>query len=73
MPSYSIYLVQVNTIRLSCKWIAALVPANAPLALVGATTLIVVALGLVLDVIAERPLLRLTRGFKLPRRQRVPA
>ena len=48
--------------------IAALLPAIPPLLLVAVTTGIVVALGLLLNILAERPLLKLSR--RLQRRGR---
>jgi exopolysaccharide production protein ExoZ len=59
--SYSIYLAQVNTISLASTSIADLIPAIPPLLLVIVTSGIVVALGLLLNVVVERPLLKLCR------------
>jgi exopolysaccharide production protein ExoZ len=59
--SYSIYLAQVQTVSLAVASIAGLVPAISPLILVMVTSGIVVALGLLLNILAERPLLRLCR------------
>jgi exopolysaccharide production protein ExoZ len=59
--SYSIYLAQVQTVSLASASIASLVPAVSPLGLVTATSGIVVAVGLLLNMVAERPLLGLCR------------
>jgi exopolysaccharide production protein ExoZ len=69
--SYSIYLAQVQTVSLASTSIAALVPAAPPLLLVMATSGIVVALGLLLNILAERPLLNLCRRIG-PHRTNVP-
>jgi len=66
--SYSIYLAQVQTVSLASTSIAGLLPAIPPLLLVTVTTGIVVALGLLLNILAERPLLKL--GRRLHRRGR---
>ena len=65
--SYSIYLAQVQTVSLAATSIASLVPTVPPLALIIVTSGIVVALGLLLNILAERPLLRLCRRIG-PRR-----
>ena len=65
--SYSIYLAQVQTVSLASTSIASLVPAVPPLLLVIVTSGIVVALGLLLNILAERPLLNLCRRIG-PRR-----
>ena len=67
--SYSIYLAQVNTVSLASACIAGLIPAIPPLLLVIVTTGIVVALGLALNILVERPLLKFGRR---PRRPRPP-
>lgn len=67
--SYSIYLAQVETVSLAALAIAGLVPAIAPLLLLLATTCLVVVLGLVLNIVVERPLLRLSRRLSAPRPQ----
>ena len=59
--SYSIYLAQVQTVSLASTAIANLVPVIPPLLLVIVTSGIVVALGLLLNILAERPLLNLCR------------
>ncbi|MGH6710035.1 MAG: acyltransferase family protein [Bradyrhizobium sp.] len=59
--SYSIYLAQVQTVSLASTSIADLIPAIPPLALVIVTSGIVVTLGLLLNIVVERPLLRLCR------------
>jgi len=65
--SYSIYLAQVQTVSLASTTIASLVPVVPPLLLVIVTCGIVVALGLLLNILAERPLLNLFRRIG-PRR-----
>lgn len=65
--SYSIYLVQVQTVTLANAAIAGLVPVIPPVLLVILTSGIVVALGLLLNVVAERPLLDLCRRIGRPR------
>ena len=65
--SYSIYLAQVQTVSLASASIASLVPVVPPLLLVMVTTGIVVALGLLLNILAERPLLNLCRRIGRPR------
>ena len=59
--SYSIYLAQVQTVSLASTSIASLVPVVPALVLVIVTCGIVVALGLLLNILAERPLLNLCR------------
>ena len=71
--SYSIYLAQVQTVSLASTFIVALSPSIAPLLLVIVTTGIVVALGLLLNILVERPLLRLSRHLGRPRQQQAPA
>lgn len=73
--SYSIYLAQVQTVSLASTSIAALIPAIPPLLLVIVTTAIVVALGLLLNIAVERPLLRLSRrlGGSRPSKARLVA
>ena len=65
--SYSIYLAQVQTVSLACTAIVGLVPAISPLLLVIVTSCIVVALGLLLNILVERPLLQLSRRLGSPR------
>lgn len=65
--SYSIYLAQVNTVSLVCAYAAGLIPDIPPLALVLVATTAVVLLGLVLNVLVERPLLGLFRRWSAPR------
>jgi exopolysaccharide production protein ExoZ len=64
--SYAIYLAQVQTVSLASRSIAALIPAIPPLLLVVVTSAIVVALGLLLNITVERPLLRLSRRLGGP-------
>lgn len=64
--SYSIYLAQVNTVSLASASIAGLMPAIPPLLLVIVTTGIVVAFGLLLNILVERPLLKLGRRLGRP-------
>jgi exopolysaccharide production protein ExoZ len=59
--SYSIYLAQVQTVSLASTSIAGLIPAMPPLLLLVVTTGIVVALGFLLNIVVERPLLRRCR------------
>jgi exopolysaccharide production protein ExoZ len=63
--SYSIYLAQVNTISLANKGFAALFPAISPLALILATSTLVVLCGLLLNIVVERPALTLFRRSDL--------
>ena len=71
--SYSIYLAQVNTVSLVCQYTAQAFPESAPMALVGMTTVISVAFGVLLNVLVERPLLKLARRLRAPRTQDAPA
>jgi len=57
----------VQTVTLASASIASLVPAVPPLLLVTVTSGIVVTLGLLLNIVAERPLLDLARRLG-PRR-----
>jgi exopolysaccharide production protein ExoZ len=59
--SYSIYLAQVQTVSLTCTSIAGWIPVIPPLLLVIVTTVIVTALGLLLNILVERPLLKFSR------------
>ncbi|MES2196981.1 MAG: acyltransferase [Pseudomonadota bacterium] len=59
--SYSIYLAQVETVSLASASIAGWIPAIPPLLLVLVTTGIVVAFGLALNILVERPLLKFSR------------
>jgi exopolysaccharide production protein ExoZ len=59
--SYSIYLAQVQTVSLASIAVASLFPAIPPLLLLIVTSCIVVALGLTLNILVERPLLELCR------------
>ena len=59
--SYSIYLAQVQTVSLASTSIASLIPVVPSLLLVIVTSGIVVALGLLLNILVERPLLNLCR------------
>jgi exopolysaccharide production protein ExoZ len=65
--SYSIYLAQVETVSLASTSIAGLIPAIPPLLLVIVTIGIVVALGLLLNILVERPVLKLGRRLGGPR------
>ena len=65
--SYSIYLAQVQTVTLASAAIASLVPVIPPVLLVIVTSGIVAALGLLLNIVAERPLLALCRRIGQPR------
>jgi exopolysaccharide production protein ExoZ len=65
--SYSIYLAQVETVSLASVAVAGLIPAIPPLLLLIVTSCIVVALGLALNIVVERPLLRLCRRLGVPR------
>jgi exopolysaccharide production protein ExoZ len=72
--SYAIYLAQVETVALAAVAVAKLLPAIPPLMLLIVTSCIVVALGLLLNILVERPLLELCRGFRSARVPRpVPA
>jgi exopolysaccharide production protein ExoZ len=62
--SYSIYLAQVQTVSLASTSIASLVPVVPSLSLVIVTSGVVVALGLLLNILAERPLLNLCRRIR---------
>lgn len=68
--SYSIYLAQVETVALAGIAVARLLPAIPPLMLLATTCCIVVALGLLLNVLVERPLLELCRGLQNSRARR---
>jgi exopolysaccharide production protein ExoZ len=70
--SYSIYLAQVETVSLASMAIARLIPAIPPLLLLVVTTCIVVALGLVLNILVERPLLKFCRRLGRPTRAITP-
>jgi peptidoglycan/LPS O-acetylase OafA/YrhL len=70
--SYSIYLAQVQTVSLASTSIASLVPVVPSLLLVIVTSGIVVALGLLLNILAERPLLNLCRRMGPRRAQLIP-
>lgn len=71
--SYSIYLAQVNTIWLACKYTALMVPEIAPMALVAVATTVCIALGLLLNIFVERPLLAFCRSLGAPHSRRVRA
>jgi exopolysaccharide production protein ExoZ len=64
--SYSIYLAQVETVSLASKSVAGLIPAIPPMLLLIVTSCIVVALGLALNILVERPLLKLCRRLRRP-------
>jgi exopolysaccharide production protein ExoZ len=55
--SFSIYLAQVQTVSLASAFVAGILPAIPPLLLVFVTGAIVVALGLLINILLERPLL----------------
>jgi exopolysaccharide production protein ExoZ len=61
--SYSIYLAQVETVSLTGTTVAGLIPAISPLLLLIATSIVVVAFGLLLNIAVERPLLQFSRRF----------
>ena len=68
--SYSIYLAQVQTVSLASTAVATLIPSIPSLLLLVVTSGIVVALGLLLNIVVERPLLRFSRrlaGSRPPR------
>jgi len=65
--SYSIYLAQVETVSLASVAVAGFIPAIPPLLLLIVTSCIVVALGLALNILVERPLLKLCRRLGGPR------
>jgi exopolysaccharide production protein ExoZ len=65
--SYSIYLAQVETVSLASITVASLMPTIPPLLLLIVTSCIVVALGLTLNILVERPLLKLCRRVGAPR------
>jgi exopolysaccharide production protein ExoZ len=65
--SYSIYLAQVETVSLASVAVAGLIPAIPPLLLLMVTSGIVVTLGLALNILVERPLLKLCRRVGAPR------
>ena len=70
--SYSIYLAQVQTVSLASAFIAGLIPAISPLLLLVVTTGIVVAFGLLLNIVVERPLLKICRRLGRPRPPKSP-
>jgi exopolysaccharide production protein ExoZ len=70
--SYSIYLAQVETVTLASTSIARFTPSIPPLLLLVVTTCIVVALGLVLNILVERPLLKFCRRLGRPARAIAP-
>jgi exopolysaccharide production protein ExoZ len=57
----------VETVSLASAAVAGLIPAIPPLLLVIVTSGIVVALGLLLNILVERPLLKLGRRLGAPR------
>jgi exopolysaccharide production protein ExoZ len=61
--SYSIYLAQVNTVSLACGYVVAIVPEISRAGLITAATLAVLLAGLLLNILVERPLLRLCRSI----------
>jgi len=70
--SYSIYLAQVETVSLASTAVASLFPAIPPLLLLVVTSCIVVALGLALNILVERPLLKFCRRLGAPRPTTTP-
>src|SRR3954467_470926 len=68
--SYSIYLAQVETVALAGIAVARLIPSIPALLLLAVSTCIVVALGLVLNILVERPLLELSRSLPNSRAKR---
>jgi exopolysaccharide production protein ExoZ len=65
--SYSIYLAQVQTVSVASTAVAGFFPAIPPLLLLIVTSGIVVALGLALNILVERPLLKLCRRLGVSR------
>lgn len=65
--SYSIYLAQVNTVWLATMALVALIPGISPLLLVFSVSAIVTAIGLALNILIERPALKLARRFDVSR------
>jgi len=63
--SYSIYLAQVNSVWLATIALVALIPGITPLPLVLAVSAVVTALGLALNILVERPALKLVRRLDL--------
>ncbi|MGN6463551.1 MAG: acyltransferase family protein [Pseudolabrys sp.] len=61
--SFSIYLAQVNTVIFAAQAVAYMIPTIHPLLLVAATSVIVVAAGLALNIAVERPLLKVCRNI----------
>ncbi|TKW76356.1 MAG: acyltransferase [Bradyrhizobium icense] len=68
--SYSIYLAQVNTVWLATMSLVALIPGIPPLLLVLSVSVIVAAFGLALNILVERPVLKLARRLDGSRRDR---
>jgi exopolysaccharide production protein ExoZ len=64
--SYSIYLAQVNTVTLASQSIAELMPETPRMALIAIVTCVVVALGMLFNIIIERPLLKFFRHLGKP-------
>jgi exopolysaccharide production protein ExoZ len=62
----------VETVSLAGTTVAGLIPAIPPLLLLVVTSVIVVALGLLLNIAVERPLLRLSRRLGVPRPAQAP-
>jgi exopolysaccharide production protein ExoZ len=71
--SYSIYLAQVETVSLASTAVASLIPAIPPLLLLLVTCCIVVALGLALNILVERPVLKLCRRLGGSRPGAIPS
>lgn len=68
--SYSIYLAQVNTVWLATMALVAVIPGIPPLLLVFSVSAIVTALGLALNILIERPALKLARRLDWSRSDR---
>jgi len=65
--SFSIYLIQAPLVVFAAQGVAALFPQIHPLALVALASAAVIAAGLVLNIVLERPLLALCRRIGQPR------
>ena len=68
--SYSIYLAQINTVTLTSQYIAELMPETPRMTLIAMVTCVVVALGMLLNVVIERPLLNFFRQLGKPQAKR---
>ena len=65
--SFSIYLVQAPLVVFAAQGVAALFPQIHPLSLVASASVLVIAAGLALNIVLERPLLALCRRIGKPR------